>query len=255
MSKTPGQLQSGKIFKKICRKMGTTMRDHSLISEGDLVLVGLSGGKDSMILLEALVERKNAVPFEFNLIAAHIETAGVGYEIDRAGLASFCASLDVPLHHRIVEPDLQKDPTKNTCFVCSWHRRKALFDLTRELNCNKLALGHHRNDAIETLLMNMIYHGSISSLPYSLKMFEGRVHLIRPLMDMDERILEEYADLNSLVKIEKSCPHEDQTQRQSIAELLSQIEDLNGKGPYNIFKSMDKIYEEYLPVQIQRSEL
>ena len=130
-----------------------------------------------------------------------------------------------------------------------------MFDLTRELNCNKLALGHHRNDAIETLLMNMIYHGSISSLPYSLKMFEGRVHLIRPLMDMDERILEEYADLNSLVKIEKSCPHEDQTQRQSIAELLRQIEDLNGKGPYNIFKSMDKIYEEYLPVQIQRSEL
>jgi len=229
--------------------MGTTMRDHSLISEGDQVLVGLSGGKDSMILLEALVERRNAVPFEFNLIAAHVEAAGIGYEIDREGLASFCAGLDVPLHHRIIEPDLGKDPSKTTCFICSWHRRKALFALTRELKCNKLALGHHRNDAVETLLMNMIYHGSISSLPYSLKMFGGRVHLIRPLMDLDERMLDEYAELNNLVKVEKSCPHEDLTRRDNIAKLVGQIEDLHGKGPINIFRSMDKIFDEYLPVQ------
>jgi len=229
--------------------MGTTMRDHSLISEGDQVLVGLSGGKDSMILLEALAERKSAVPFEFNLIAAHIEAAGIGYEIDIEGLASFCASLDVPLHRRTIEPDLKKDPSKTTCFICSWYRRKALFDLTRKLNCNKLALGHHRNDAIETLLMNMIYHGSISSLPYSLKMFEGRIHLIRPLMDLDERLLDEYAGLNGLVQIEKSCPHEDLTRRENIARLLRQIEDLNEKGPTNIFKSMDKIFEEYLPLK------
>jgi len=249
MSKKPEQLKSEKLLKKICRKMGTTMRDHSLISEGDQVLVGLSGGKDSMILLEALAERKNAVPFEFNLMAAHVEAAGIGYEIDKEGLASFCARLGVPLHHLIIEPDIQKDPSKNICFICSWHRRKALFDLTRKLNCNKLALGHHRNDAIETLLMNMIYHGSISSLPYSLRMFEGRVHLIRPLMDLDERILEEYAGLNSLVKLEKSCPHEDRTRRENIAGLLKHVEELQGNGPYNIFKSMSKIFEEYLPLK------
>ena len=249
MSRTPEQLKAEKLFKKICRKMGTTLRDHSLISEGDRVLVGLSGGKDSMILLEALAERKNAVPFEFNLIAAHVEAAGIGYEIDREGLVSFCSSLDVPLHHRIIEPDLQKDPSKNRCFICSWHRRKALFALTRELKCNKLALGHHRNDAIETLLMNMIYHGSISSLPYTLRMFDGRVHLIRPMMDLDERMLDEYAELNNLVKVEKSCPHENRTRRDNIAKLVRQIEDLHGNGPINIFRSMDKIFDEYLPVQ------
>ncbi len=249
MGRTAEQIQSEKLFKKICRKTGTTIRDHAMIREGDHVLVGLSGGKDSMILLEVLRERKGAVPFSFSLSAAHIEATGIGFEIDRERLSLFCKNLDVPLHYQTIEPDLEKDPSKNACFICSWHRRKALFDLTRELDCNKLALGHHRNDAIETLLMNMIYHGSISSLPYSLKMFEGRMHLIRPLMDLDERMLDEYAGLNSLVQVEKSCPHEDRTQRENIARLIRQIEDLHGKGPFNIFKSMDKIFEEYLPVQ------
>jgi tRNA 2-thiocytidine biosynthesis protein TtcA len=249
MSKTQDQIQSEKLFKKICRKMGTTMRDHLLIGEGDHLLVGLSGGKDSMILLEALAERLRAVPFDFKISAAHIEATGIGYEINREKLSSFCDRMAIPLHYRTTAPDLAKDPSKTACFICSWQRRKELFNLTKELNCNKLVLGHHRNDAIETLLMNMIYHGSISSLPYSLKMFEGRIQLIRPMMDLDERMLEEYASLNDLVKVEKSCPHENSTQRESIAQLLKQVEELHGQGPYNIFKSMNKIFEEYLPLK------
>jgi len=227
--------------------MGTTMRDHSMIRESDHVLVGLSGGKDSMILLQALVERQSAVPFNFNISAAHVEASGIGYQIDRIKLSRFCEDLNVPLHYRTIEPDLEKDPSKAACFICTWHRRKALFVLTKELKCNRLALGHHRNDAVETLLLNMVYHGSISSLPYSLEMFDGRLQLIRPLMDMDERMLEEYAQINDLVKVEKSCPHENSTRRESIAQLISEIEKLHGKGPYNMFKSMDKIFEAYLP--------
>jgi len=249
MEKSPDQVQSEKLFKKICRKMGTCMRDHSMVSEGDHLLVGLSGGKDSMILLEALAERLRAVPFNFSLSAAHIEATGIGYEINHDKLSSFCEQLGIPLHYRSIAPDLEKDPSKTACFICSWNRRKELFTLTKELNCNKLALGHHRNDAVETLLMNMIYHGSISSLPYSLKMFEGRVQLIRPMLDLDERMLDEYAGLNDLVKVEKSCPHEDSTQREKIAQLLKQVENLHGLGPFNIFKSMDKIFEEYLPLK------
>lgn len=249
MEKTPEQHQSKKLFKKICRKLGTTMRDHTLIVEGDHVLVGLSGGKDSMIMLEALSERLAAVPFSFQLSAAHVAAKGIGYEIDRNQMTSFCENLGIPLYYRSIEPDLEKDPSKAPCFVCSWHRRKELFNLTRELNCNKLALGHHRNDALETLLLNMIYHGRVSSLPYSLEMFEGRVQLIRPLLDLDERMLKEYAGLNAIVKVEKSCPHEGRTRRESMAELLRQVEKLHGPGPYNIFKSMNNIFEEYLPSQ------
>lgn len=253
MGKTPEQIQSEKLFKKICRKVGTTMRDHSMIQEGDHLLVGLSGGKDSMILLQTLVERRGAVPFDFTISAAHIEATGIGYQIDRDRLEGFCSDLKVPLHYRTIEPDLAKDPSKAACFICSWHRRKALFSLTKELDCNKLALGHHRSDAVETLLLNMIYHGSISSLPYSLEMFDGRLQLIRPMMELDERMLEAYADLNDLVKVEKSCPHENNTQRESITQLIKEIEKLHGKGPFNMFKSMDKIFEEYLPVNLDRT--
>jgi tRNA(Ile)-lysidine synthase TilS/MesJ len=78
-------------------------------------------------------------------------------------------------------------------------------------------------------------------------MFGGRLQLIRPLLDMDERILEDYAALHRLVKVEKSCPHEDRTQRESIAQLIRQVEKIHGKGPYHMFKSMDKIFDEYLP--------
>jgi tRNA 2-thiocytidine biosynthesis protein TtcA len=238
---------SEKIFKKICRKVGTTMRDHEMIRDGDRLLVALSGGKDSMILLEALAERKWSMPVKFDLEAVHVEARGIGYRVDISKMESFCSRMGVPFHVRAIQPDLEKDPEKGACFVCSWHRRKALFDMTREMNFNGLALGHHRNDAIETLLMNMIYHGSVSSLPYTLKMFGGRVRLIRPLMDIDERILREYAALNDLVRVDKNCPHEDRSKREKIRGIIGEIESLYGKGPYNMFRAMDKICMEYLP--------
>jgi tRNA 2-thiocytidine biosynthesis protein TtcA len=247
MMKTPEEIHAQKLFKKICRKTGTTMRDHNMVEEGDHVLVGISGGKDSMILLQALAERRSALPFDFKITAAHVEATGIGYRIEKDQLQNFCDIHNIPLHIIEIAPDFEKDPAKAPCFVCSWHRRKELFNLTRKLGCNKLALGHHRKDAVETLLLNMIYHGSISSLPYSLRMFDGRVWLIRPLMDVEESMLQEYADLQDLVRIEKSCPYEDRTRRQTIEGLIAQIESIHPPGPYNMFRSMGKIFEEYLP--------
>ncbi len=242
------------------------MRDHRMLAPGDHVLVGLSGGKDSMILLEVLKERIAALPFEVGLSAAHIEAGGIGYTIDRKGLSGFCHSLDVALHfeqiavnparepgQREAEEAKVSGPQKKACFICSWHRRKALFTLGKTLRCNKLALGHHRNDAVETLLMNMIYHGSISSLPHKLRMFDGRIELIRPLLDLDERLLGDYAERAGLVKIEKHCPHEDQTKRTKMRELMHQIEALHGQGSFNTYKSMSRIFPEYLP-GVQKGE-
>ena len=187
------------------------------------------------------------MPFDFTIEAAHVEATGIGHKIERERLTAFCRELGIPLHYRKIKPDLKKDPSKAACFICSWYRRKRLFELTRELDCNKLALGHHRNDAVETLLMNMIFHGSISSLPYTLEMFDGRVRLIRPLMDLEEGLIEEYAAIAGLTGIDKSCPHEDETRREEIACLIRKIEAIHGPGPYNIFKSMGKIFEEHLP--------
>ncbi len=242
-----------KLFKKICRKVGVTLRDQKMLEAGDHILIGLSGGKDSMILAEVMAERKRALPFDFKISAAHIDITNIGYESDKQELEHFCKELDIDFIYDPSEITIDPDSKKGICFTCSWNRRKSLFQLTRELKCNKLALGHHRNDAVETLLMNMIYHGSISSMPYTLSMFDGDVILLRPLLDMDENLLEEYASLRAYNFEKADCPHEGKNKRDSIRDLMKQVEKLHGKGAYNMFHSMDKIFEEYLPKKKART--
>jgi len=236
-----------KLFKKICRKSGVILRDHEMIEAGDHLLIGLSGGKDSMILAEVMAERRRSLPFDFKISAAHIDIRNIGYESDKKKLEHFCKELDIDFIYKKTEISIEEDSKKSVCFTCSWTRRKTLFNLSRELKCNKLALGHHRYDALETLLMNMIYHGSISSMPYTLSMFDGEVKLIRPLLDMNEKLLEEYAEMRNYTFEKKECPYESDNKRDTVRKLINEIEQIHGKGAYNMFHSMDRIFEEYLP--------
>lgn len=229
------------------KSIGRTIYKQQLIDENDRILVGLSGGKDSLVLLETLADRRKYLPFKFEIIAAHINIKNVSYEINNSYLKSLCSNLNIPIHFKTISIDLNKDPKKSTCFICSWQRRKELFLLTKELSCNKLALGHHMDDANQTLLMNMIYHGSISSLPYKLNMFDGRIWLIRPLLDQLEDKMKKYADIREYPKEAKLCPYGDKTKRNELKELLISIRKIHRKAPVNIFRSGSKIYEEYLP--------
>ena len=239
--------QCRKQFDKISKKVGKAIFDYQLIQKGDRVLVGLSGGKDSMILLETLADRRKHFPFDFDIYAIHVSAANIGYKMDTAYLEDFCRDLGVPLHLEEIEVDLTLDPKKSPCFVCSWHRRKSIFEKSKELDCNRVALGHHKDDAIQTMLLNMIYHGSISSLPQKLSMFDGRINLIRPLLNIPEKELTYYATLRTFAKQEKSCPYDNTTKRESIKDLIRQMDKLNRNARRNIFRSMDNIFEEYLP--------
>ena len=236
-----------KQFDKISKKVGKAIFEYDMIREGDRVLVGLSGGKDSMILLEALADRRKHFPFDFEIFAIHVSAANIGYKMDTAYLNDFCRTLEIPLHLEEIEVDLKVDPKKSPCFICSWNRRKRIFEKSKELDCNKVALGHHKDDAIQTVLLNMIYHGSISSLPQKLSMFDGRIELIRPLLLIPEKELTYYATLRTFAKQEKSCPYDNTTKRESIKELIRQMDKLNRNARRNIFRAMDNIYEEYLP--------
>ncbi|MGC9343184.1 MAG: tRNA lysidine(34) synthetase [Bacteroidales bacterium] len=250
--KTEKEGQIEKLFKKLSRKVGKTIRDQALIVEGDRVLVGLSGGKDSMVMLQCIADRKKSFPFPFKLYVAHIIPESTGYSVNINLLEDFCNNLGLELIVRKIkiEPD---ERGKSICFVCSWHRRKALFDLTRELDCNKLAFGHHRDDALQTFLMNMLYHGSISSLPYSLKLFEGRVHMIRPMLDLWEKDIQQLSDLENFGAVEKTCTHEDLTKRFYTSELLKKIESEYPNAKINMFHALDNIYGEYLPTVKKKS--
>jgi len=145
------------LHKKICRKAGVTIRDHQMLEPGDNILLGLSGGKDSMIMLEVMAERRASLPFNFDLTAAHIHIETAGYTVNRVAMESLCQKLNVPFVWKEAEIEPVGKKEKGICFLCSWNRRKSLFDLARELDAGKLALGHHRYDALETMLINMMH--------------------------------------------------------------------------------------------------
>lgn len=138
--------------------------------------------------------------------------------MDTAYLQKFCSELNIPLYLEEIEVDLTVDPKKPPCFICSWQRRKRIFELSKELDCNKIAFGHHKDDAIQTLLLNMIYHGSFS-----------------------------YATLRTFKKQEKSCPYQGSTKRDEIKDLIQQMDKLSPDARRNIFNAMNNIYQEYLP--------
>lgn len=235
-----------KYISNLNKKVGRTMKKQNLLQEGDHILIALSGGKDSMILLAMLAARRSSLPFKINLTAAHVLIPTIGYETDVEYLASFCKEREVDFVLKSFDLELRENSKKSECFICSWSRRKALFELTKELDCNKLAFGHHMDDAIETLFMNMMYHGSISSLPFSLKMFEGRIHVIRPLLEISEEELIKYAELAAYKKELKRCPFEN-TKRAEIKDIIEQLNQNHRIARKNIFRSMDNQYPEYLP--------
>jgi len=234
-------------FLKIEKSVGRAINRYSLIKENDRVVVALSGGKDSFVMLETISERRKRLPVYYEVTAVYVHIKNIGYETDRVFLKSFCESLNVPLHIIETEADLDRDKSKAICFICSWHRRKILFDFVKQEKFNKLALGHHMDDAIETLLMNMISNGSMSSMPPSLSMFRGEFDLIRPLILLTEDEIEQYAKLKKFSSQIKTCPYASGTGRASVKKLVREMSLIDENARKNIFNAMSNIHSEYLP--------
>lgn len=234
-------------MRKFFRRVGKAISDYSLIEDGDRILVGVSGGKDSLALLEVLALRARSKQENYTVVAVHIDVENIEYETDTTYLKGFCDTLGVEFVEKKINVDFSVQSNKPVCFVCSWNRRKALFELAKEHNCNKLALGHHKDDAIETLLMNMVNNGIMSSMPPKLSMFEGLFTLIRPLIYHKDSDVVKYAEYQNFKKQVKFCPHENKTQRNKAKQLIAQLEELNPHVRSNIFAAMSNIHTEYLP--------
>lgn len=239
--------QSEQYFLKIEKIAGRAINSYSLIKENDRVAVALSGGKDSLVMLETVANRRRRLPVKYDVTAVHVHIKNIGYESNHIFLKKFCDNLNVTLHVIEAEADLERGSNKSICFVCSWLRRKVLFDFVKTEKINKLAFGHHRDDAIETLLMNMISNSSISSMPPSLPMFGGEFHLIRPLILLGEDEIEEYARLKGYPQQVKLCPHGDDTRRADAKRLLSEMEKIDRNSRRNIYSAMSNIHHDYLP--------
>ncbi len=239
--------KSSRYLLQVQKTVGRAINRYGMINAGDRIAVGVSGGKDSIVLLEALAVRRKWIPIHYDIHAVHIRVRNITRDLDLDYYERFCGDLGIPFHHRTIEVDLTRDPNKTVCFVCAWHRRKELFRLVKELGCRRLALGHHMDDALETLLLNMTFNGSISSMPPKLSMFGGEFDIIRPLILLHEKEVERYARLREFPVENSQCPHGDKTRRADMKRLIGELSRMNRKAKNNLFRAMSNIHGEYLP--------
>jgi tRNA 2-thiocytidine biosynthesis protein TtcA len=238
-----------KYIENLQKRIYKTLFKQKLLAPDDRIMVGLSGGKDSLILLESLAKRRKQLPFKIELMACHVMISNIGYKVDTDFLREFCENIEVPFYLEQLTTELDETGEKSACFLCSWNRRKVMFRLTKELKCNKLAFGHHMDDALETLFMNMVYHGSLSSLPFKFNMFGGRLQVIRPLLEITDTELEEYALNRNWPKEIKVCPYDDITSRSVMKNFVTEMAKLHKNARKNMFRSMNNTFPEYLPLQ------
>jgi tRNA 2-thiocytidine biosynthesis protein TtcA len=233
--------------KEIRSLMGKAIHRYGLIQDGDRILVGVSGGKDSLSLLHLLRERRKRVQTHYELIPVHIE---LGFDSKRANiLKGFFEAQGLPYH--IEFTDIGKranspENRENPCFLCSWERRKRLFQIAYRLGCNKVALGHHKDDLIETLLLNIFYSGEISTMVPLQTLFKGKITLIRPLVLIEEKKIERFAQEMGLPFGPSGCPSSGKTKRKEVKELIETLGKKNRKVKGNIFRSLSNIKLDYL---------
>ena len=244
---------------KLWKTFNKALGMYQLIDEDDKILVGLSGGKDSLCLLEFLARRSKVHVPRFTIEALHVRMENVQYETDATYLHQFCAQLGVPLHIITTRftpipdgsspvpdgsapvPDGSPSGKKPACFLCSWQRRKQLFNLAQELGCTKIALGHHQDDLIHTALMNLTFQGHFSTMPPLLKMKKMPLTIIRPLCLCQESDIVEYAKLKGYRKQLKQCPYEHETNRTVVHQLFETMQQMNKEARYSIWNAIESV--------------
>ena len=252
--------ESRRLEKCLKERFIKAMATYHLIEDDDRILVGLSGGKDSLLLLELLAKRAKIDHPRFEVEALHVRMENIHYETDTSYLQAFCDNLGVRLHVRTTRFEVEQTAVpqhtalaarlrkqKQPCFLCSWMRRKELFNLAQELGCNKIALGHHQDDLIHTALMNLIFQGRFDTMPASLKMRKMPLTIIRPLCLIPESDIKAYAELQGYQKQQKLCPYETNSHRTDIKRLYDQLEQMNPEARYSIWGALEtenKLIEE-----------
>ena len=240
---------------RINKRFGKGVIQYGLIEDGDKILVGLSGGKDSLALVELLGKRARIFKPRFSVIAVHVVMKNIPYQSDLEYLKSHAAAYDVPLIVFETSFDPTTDTRKSPCFLCSWNRRKALFTVAKENGCNKIALGHHMDDILETLLMNMTYQGAFSTMPPKLVMRKFDMTIIRPMCLIHESDLLELAEIRNYRKQVKNCPYESGSSRSDMKGVLKQLESMNPEARYSLWGSMTNIQTDLLPDAMKESIL
>lgn len=225
---------------RVERKFYQGVKKYQLVKPGDRVLVGLSGGKDSLALIELLTMMRKRYNYNFDVLAHHVRMANVDYKTDTTWLQEFCDHFDIPLIIKEGSFETDRNTKRSPCFLCSWTRRKLLFKACKTHNCNKLALGHHKDDIIRTTMMNLTFNGTFGTMPALLQMRKFPLTVIRPLCQVEEADLIYWANFKEYKKQSKLCPYEKASNRTSVDTLIHTMENLNPDAKSNIWHALMK---------------
>ncbi|MCG8689371.1 MAG: tRNA 2-thiocytidine(32) synthetase TtcA [Desulfobacterales bacterium] len=239
------------VTKRINHLFGKAIHEWKMISDNDRILVGISGGKDSLTLFHLLVSFKKKAPIEFDLYPVHIDPGFDGSFADE--LKTYVDSC--------IQNDGQKllvektdygtvahseENRENPCFLCSRLRRKHLFELAEELGCKKIALGHNKDDLIETLFINIFYAGKIGTMKPNQSFFKGTLDIIRPLSYVEKDDIIRLSRILDFPDFENPCPSAGVTKRGEVREMLEKIYRHNKHIKGNIFRAMGNVASDYL---------
>jgi tRNA 2-thiocytidine biosynthesis protein TtcA len=241
--------ENNKLFKRLARLVGQAIGDFNMIEEGDKVMVCLSGGKDSYAMLDVLMRLRERAPIHFDIVAVNLDQKQPGFP--EHVLPEYLKQLDIPFHienqdtYSIVKRLVPEG--KTTCSLCSRLRRGILYRVAGELGATKIALGHHRDDILQTLLLNLFYGGKLKGMPPKLQSDDGKNIVIRPLAYVKETDLEKYAELREFPIIPCNlCGSQPNLKR---AEMKALIRDWDKRFPgrvENMFNALSNIVPSHL---------
>lgn len=238
------RLEFNKLQKRLRRQVGSAIADYNMIEEGDKVMVCLSGGKDSYAMLDVLLGLQKTAPVHFDLVAVNMDQKQPGFP--EHVLPNYLNSIGVEYH--IVEKDTYSivkeiiPEGKTTCGLCSRLRRGTLYSFADEIGATKIALGHHRDDIVETLFLNLFYGGKLKAMPPKLLADNGRNLVIRPLAYCKEKDLEAFAEARGFPIIPCNlCGSQENLQRQVIKQMLQDWERSHPGRVETIFSALSNV--------------
>jgi tRNA 2-thiocytidine biosynthesis protein TtcA len=243
------RLEANKLEKRLCRLTGQAIADFNMIEAGDRVMVCLSGGKDSYGLLDVLLKLRQRAPIEFDIVAVNLDQKHPGYPAHV--LPDYLKSLGI--EYRIAEQDTYSTVKrlipegKTMCSLCSRLRRGVLYRLAGELGATRIALGHHRDDILETFFLNLFFGGKLKAMPPKLGSDDGRHVVIRPLAYVKERDLAHYAEVRAFPIIPCDlCGSQDHLQRKQVKQMLRSWEKEYPGRVETIFNSLQRVAPSHL---------
>jgi tRNA 2-thiocytidine biosynthesis protein TtcA len=223
-----------------------------MIEPGDRILIGVSGGKDSLVMSLALVERKKWVPVDYELYAVQIEWREYpASDSEHKAIEDFYADLGVPFRRipaSICPPTFKK---KFSCYTCSRNRKRLLFDEAARIGATRIALGHHLDDVAHTTLMNLFFRGEFSTMMPVQKFFGGKISVIRPLCEVRETDVTRLASRLSLPVVSTRCPNAGRNRRALMKEILRQVSRVDRHAATNLYGAAWRIRQDYLPGSIK----